>query len=230
MTDKWTPEQFWEFVAGYAGDYESAQMRDMMTERGLTLSSTPCPRCHGERDVAYVKDGNVSETYPCPVCSQAAEGGREAIARIIDPTFGFWDEEPPNSFQQRRANRALEKADAILALGPALPPQVQATGISAGTLDNLLSRLDQGAAYQGYPEGFGFSWTQLAGDAASVIRRLRASPPAPVADRVAVIEECAGAALEQRCERGTPWDLACVEIAKAIRALALPRADRGTGS
>lgn len=31
-------------------------------------------------------------------------------------------------------------------------------------------------------------------------------------------ERCATIALEQRCERGTPWDLACVAIAKAIRA------------
>jgi hypothetical protein len=31
-------------------------------------------------------------------------------------------------------------------------------------------------------------------------------------------EECALVALEQRCERGTPWDLACTTIAAAIRA------------
>jgi hypothetical protein len=30
-------------------------------------------------------------------------------------------------------------------------------------------------------------------------------------------EQCATIALEQRCERGTPWDDACVAIAKAIR-------------
>jgi hypothetical protein len=30
-------------------------------------------------------------------------------------------------------------------------------------------------------------------------------------------ERCATVALEQRCERGTPWDRACVAIAKAIR-------------
>lgn len=28
---------------------------------------------------------------------------------------------------------------------------------------------------------------------------------------------CATKALEQRCERGTPWDAACVAIAAAIR-------------
>ena len=31
-------------------------------------------------------------------------------------------------------------------------------------------------------------------------------------------EECATIALEQRCERGNGWDLACVTIAAAIRA------------
>lgn len=30
-------------------------------------------------------------------------------------------------------------------------------------------------------------------------------------------ERCATIALEQRCERGTPWDLACTTIADAIR-------------
>ncbi len=30
-------------------------------------------------------------------------------------------------------------------------------------------------------------------------------------------EACAGVALVQRCERGTPWDLACTTIAAAIR-------------
>ncbi len=40
--------------------------------------------------------------------------------------------------------------------------------------------------------------------------------------REATIEECATTALEQRCQRGTPWDLACTTIAAAIRALAAP--------
>lgn len=31
-------------------------------------------------------------------------------------------------------------------------------------------------------------------------------------------ERCAVIALEQHCERGTPWDRACVTIADAIRA------------
>lgn len=30
-------------------------------------------------------------------------------------------------------------------------------------------------------------------------------------------ERCTTKALEQRCERGTPWDLACLAIAKALR-------------
>lgn len=37
-------------------------------------------------------------------------------------------------------------------------------------------------------------------------------------------EACAAVALTQRCERGTPWDLACTTIATAIRARSpLPR-------
>jgi hypothetical protein len=32
-----------------------------------------------------------------------------------------------------------------------------------------------------------------------------------------VLEHAATIALEQRCERDTPWDLACLAIAKAIR-------------
>lgn len=34
-----------------------------------------------------------------------------------------------------------------------------------------------------------------------------------------VLEEAAKVALEQRCERGTPWDNACLDIAAAIRAM-----------
>ena len=34
-----------------------------------------------------------------------------------------------------------------------------------------------------------------------------------------VLNEAEGAAHEQRCERGTPWDRACVACADAIRAL-----------
>lgn len=47
----------------------------------------------------------------------------------------------------------------------------------------------------------------------------------PAIDRNAIIEKCAKAALEQRCERGTPWDLACVTIAEEIRKMA--GSDRG---
>ena len=37
------------------------------------------------------------------------------------------------------------------------------------------------------------------------------------AARKALIERCATIALEQRCERDTPWDLACTTIANKIR-------------
>ncbi|SRR5258706_8977070 len=36
---------------------------------------------------------------------------------------------------------------------------------------------------------------------------------------IEAIERCVTVALEQRCERDTPWDMACLAIAKAIRAL-----------
>jgi len=39
------------------------------------------------------------------------------------------------------------------------------------------------------------------------------------AAEAAMVERCAGVALEQRCERGTPWDLACTTIAAKIREL-----------
>jgi hypothetical protein len=40
------------------------------------------------------------------------------------------------------------------------------------------------------------------------------------AGREQMREEAATCALEQRCERGTPWDLACTTIAEHIRRLA----------
>lgn len=45
--------------------------------------------------------------------------------------------------------------------------------------------------------------------------------------RAEAIAECAKLALEQRCERGTPWDRACVTIAEQIRALASPKTTEG---
>jgi len=38
--------------------------------------------------------------------------------------------------------------------------------------------------------------------------------------REATIKECVQVIYEQRCERGTPWDLACTTIAEKIQALA----------
>ncbi len=73
----------------------------------------------------------------------------------------------------------IEQAEQIVratsVANPPAQPVPQPAKISDGTIDTLLSKLDQGAAYQGYPEGFGFSWTKLAGDAAVTIRRLRGS-------------------------------------------------------
>ena len=42
--------------------------------------------------------------------------------------------------------------------------------------------------------------------------------PGLPSERDAGLEEAATIALEQRCERNTPWDLACVAVAQAIRA------------
>jgi hypothetical protein len=42
-------------------------------------------------------------------------------------------------------------------------------------------------------------------------------------------ERCATAALEQRCERETPWDLACTTIAAKIRELPVTNGDRNNG-
>jgi len=66
--------------------------------------------------------------------------------------------------------------------------------LSDGTIDNILSKLDQGAAYQGYAEGFGFSWTQLAGDAATIIRRLRQQAAPPARSAASTVEPVALAA------------------------------------
>ena len=44
-----------------------------------------------------------------------------------------------------------------------------------------------------------------------------------------VIEECLGKALDQRCQRGTPWDLAVTTIADEIRKL-LPLTDENGNS
>jgi hypothetical protein len=53
--------------------------------------------------------------------------------------------------------------------------------------------------------------------------------PSVAVDRAAVIEECMKVALEQRCERGTPWDRACVTIAEKIRCLADAKGDGTMG-
>jgi len=39
VSEKWTPEQFWEYVEGLAGDFNAGQMRDMLAERGLSLAA-----------------------------------------------------------------------------------------------------------------------------------------------------------------------------------------------
>ena len=57
--------------------------------------------------------------------------------------------------------------------------------------------------------------------------RAASSPPSGDGEWQMAIEAAATVALEQRCERGTPWDRACVTIAEAIRSLPPPPPSRG---
>ncbi|MGM4987376.1 hypothetical protein [Tardiphaga sp. 841_E9_N1_2] len=41
MSGKWTPEQFWEFMKGYTGEFEAGQIRDMLDDSGLILAVAP---------------------------------------------------------------------------------------------------------------------------------------------------------------------------------------------
>lgn len=41
MSRTWTPEQFWDFVGGLAGEFERDQMRDALAERGLQIVARP---------------------------------------------------------------------------------------------------------------------------------------------------------------------------------------------
>ena len=43
MSEKWTPEQFWEFMKGYTGEFEAGQIRDMLDDSGLILAVAPTP-------------------------------------------------------------------------------------------------------------------------------------------------------------------------------------------
>jgi len=74
-------------------------------------------------------------------------------------------------YEIERLRGLVDQLNFVVSSGHAQSPDLP-VGISRGTIDNILSKLDQGAEYQGYPEGFGFSWTKLARDAATIIRRL----------------------------------------------------------
>lgn len=113
MVKKWTPEQFWEYVEGLAGDFNAGQMRDMLAERGLSLAA-PEPRSCGE--TTQSSDGGVeghAQTVPWPTRGRAASDGvadqslactlgtlppagikpgpSDAIAEILRRTFGADD-------------------------------------------------------------------------------------------------------------------------------------------
>lgn len=60
---------------------------------------------------------------------------------------------------------------------------------------------------------------EIHGGTGKVIADLKAERDAI---EVKTIERCRIVALEQRCERGTPWDRACVTIAEQIRNLKVP--------
>jgi hypothetical protein len=57
--------------------------------------------------------------------SRPVTAGREEIARIVDPRSFEMDAEYSNNFTREAIARALAKADAILALGSAVSPQVR---------------------------------------------------------------------------------------------------------
>jgi len=61
---------------------------------------------------------------------------------------------------------------------------------------------------------------EILGDREKEITGLRAEVERLTTQLKECIEECATVALEQRCERNTHWDLACVAIAREIRARA----------
>lgn len=65
-------------------------------------------------------------------------------------------------------------------------------------------------------------------DCANVMRDLIERLSVSSMGRAEAFEEAATVALEQRCERDTPWDRACVTIAEQIRALAKPDSRRGS--
>ena len=85
--------------------------------------------------------------------------------------------------------------------------------MSAETFEEQLSRVDLMASGDS-------QWYLSENDRAAlqaVIREMRILARAYLINRHASFEEAATIALEQRCERGTPWDLACVAIAEKIR-------------
>lgn len=78
------------------------------------------------------------------------------------------------------------------------PPDKQ---VAAETLEEISERIARG--HFNKDNGRESQFQRLRNDILSALRNER--------------ERCAVVALEQRCERGTPWDAACVAIAKAIR-------------
>lgn len=107
--------------------------------------------CAGDVDLT-----NHHNALKCPYCNPeglqfapSCAGDREGIARIIDPNFPFWEFAVPNSFQQKRKNRALAKADVILALShspacgvrEALEPFIKAAKVIAARPQDYENRI-----------------------------------------------------------------------------------------
>lgn len=49
----WTPEQYWEFVGGLAGDFERDQMRDALDQHGLRVADVAAGPIQSE-DIATI--------------------------------------------------------------------------------------------------------------------------------------------------------------------------------
>ncbi len=127
-----------------------------------------------------------------------SEANREAIARIVDPNC-FWDDGAPNSFQQRKMDRALIKADAILALfathptgkvsGAAPTRSAEMSAEGAGSTRETLRALSGWCAQErsllGAVDGYNYSSGQEYGLRRAEIeieKRLRALPTSSIAE------------------------------------------------
>lgn len=92
----WTPEGYWEFVKGLAGEHEAQQMRDMMAERGLVLASAQAdPDASEQRshmhDIERCPEAVVPQerTAPasCPNCHDESDCANVDICNAVDEAY-----------------------------------------------------------------------------------------------------------------------------------------------